>query len=54
MKQFSVPTRDQVAPESQVAFDRLNAGLGMVPNLYAAIAHSENGLPRYLALNIVD
>jgi uncharacterized peroxidase-related enzyme len=49
MKTFNVPTRDQVSPSSQVQFDNLNKALGMVPNLYAAIAYSENGLSRYLA-----
>jgi uncharacterized peroxidase-related enzyme len=47
--QFTVPTRDQVSPASQQAFDGLLKAVGFVPNLYAAIAYSENGLPRYLA-----
>ena len=49
MKTFNVPTRDQVSPASQIAFDNLNKAIGMVPNLYAAIGYSENGLARYLA-----
>lgn len=49
MKQFTVPTREQVAPANQTIFDNLNKALGFVPNLYAAIAHSENGLAKYLA-----
>jgi AhpD family alkylhydroperoxidase len=49
MKTFNVPTRDQVSPASQTAFDNLNKAIGMVPNLYAAIGYSENGLARYLA-----
>jgi AhpD family alkylhydroperoxidase len=49
MKTFNVPTRDQVSPASQTAFDNLNKSIGMVPNLYAAIAYSENGLARYFA-----
>lgn len=48
MKNFTVPTRDQVAPSNQEIFDKLNKALGFVPNLYAAIAYSENGLARYL------
>lgn len=36
-------------PASQAAFDALQKALGMVPNLYATIALSDNGLPRYLA-----
>ncbi len=49
MTTFQVPTREDVSPASQEAFDHLQKALGMVPNLYAAIAYSENGLPKYLA-----
>ncbi len=49
MKKFTVPSRDQVAPANQAIFDTLNKALGFVPNLYATIAYSENGLGRYLA-----
>lgn len=49
MKQFTVPTRDEVAPANQAIFDNLNKALGFVPNLYATIAYSDNGLARYLA-----
>lgn len=49
MKKFTVPTRDEVAPANQTIFDNLNKALGFVPNLYAAIAYSDNGLGRYLA-----
>jgi uncharacterized peroxidase-related enzyme len=49
MKKFTVPTRDEVAPANQAIFDNLNKALGFVPNLYAAIAYSDNGLGRYLA-----
>lgn len=49
MKTFNVPTRDQVSPLNQIQFDNLHKALGMVPNLYAAMAYSENGLARYLA-----
>jgi AhpD family alkylhydroperoxidase len=48
-KQFSVPTRDQVAPTNQAIFDKLHHALGFVPNLYATIAYSDHGLERYLA-----
>ena len=48
MKTFSVPTRDEVSPANQAAFDNLNKAIGMVPNLYATIAYSDNGLSRYL------
>jgi uncharacterized peroxidase-related enzyme len=49
MKNFTVPTRDQVGPANQAIFDNLNKALGFVPNLYATIAYSDNGLSRYLA-----
>ncbi|MVM29631.1 carboxymuconolactone decarboxylase family protein [Spirosoma sp. HMF4905] len=49
MKQFTVPTRDEVSESNQALFDALQKGLGFVPNLYATIAHSDNGLARYLA-----
>lgn len=49
MKNLTVPTRDEVAPANQVIFDNLNKALGFVPNLYATMAHSDNGLDRYLA-----
>ena len=49
MKTFNVPTRDRVSPLNQIQFDNLEKALGIVPNLYAAIAYSENGLARYLA-----
>lgn len=49
MRTFHVPTRDEVSPANQGLFDNLSKALGMVPNLYAAMAQSENGLAKYLA-----
>lgn len=49
MKSFTVPTKEEVAPANQEIFDNLQKALGFVPNLYATIAHSDNGLSRYLA-----
>jgi len=46
--EFNVPTREQVSSTNQEIFDDLNKALGMVPNLYATIAYSNNGLKRYL------
>jgi uncharacterized peroxidase-related enzyme len=46
---FNVPTREQVAPANQEIFDNLTKALGFVPNLYATIAYSDNGLARFLA-----
>jgi AhpD family alkylhydroperoxidase len=48
MKTFQVPAKEQVSSTNQAQFDYLNKALGMVPNLYAVMAHSENGLARYL------
>jgi uncharacterized peroxidase-related enzyme len=47
--QFTVPTRADVNPTNQQIFDNLHKALGFVPNLYATIAYSNNGLARYLA-----
>lgn len=49
MSQFTVPTRNDVSPASQAAFDGLQKALNFVPNLYATIAYSDNALPKYLA-----
>lgn len=48
MTTFAVPTREEVAPVNQTIFDNLNKALGFVPNLYATIAYSKNGLERFL------
>lgn len=50
MKTFTVPSREQVAPQNQIIFDQLKSALGMVPNLYAAFAHSDHALGNYLQL----
>jgi len=51
MKTFKVPTRDEVSPANQTIFDSLKLKLGRVPNSYAFMASSENGLATYLALS---
>lgn len=48
MKTINVPTRDQVSQANQALLDNLKKGLGMVPNLYATLALSENALGNYL------
>jgi AhpD family alkylhydroperoxidase len=50
MTAFQIPTRDSVSATNQALFDNLKKGLGMVPNLYATLAHSEHALGTYLAL----
>jgi uncharacterized peroxidase-related enzyme len=49
MPTINVPTRADVSPENQSIFDTLESNLGMVPNLYATLAHSEHALGNYLA-----
>jgi AhpD family alkylhydroperoxidase len=48
MKTFAVPTRDQVSDNNKAVFDNLNKAIGMVPNLYATMAYSENALGNYV------
>ena len=50
MKNFAVPTRDQVSEDNQAIFDKLEKGLGFVPNLYATYAYNDTALGDYLAL----
>lgn len=45
---FKVPTREEVSEGNKKLFDNLKAGLGFVPNLYALIGKSTNGLLNYL------
>jgi AhpD family alkylhydroperoxidase len=48
MKTFAVPTREQVSENNKAIFDNLNKAIGMVPNLYATMAWSENALGNYV------
>ena len=50
MRQFTVPTRDQVSENNQQIFDQLKKGVGFVPNLYATYAYNDTALGDYLAL----
>jgi len=49
MTTFTVPNREQVSENNQAIFDNLQKALGFVPNLYATIGYSKNGLERFLA-----
>lgn len=49
MENFNVPRREDVSAANQEVFDSLKKGLGMVPNLYAVMAHSDTALSNYLA-----
>jgi uncharacterized peroxidase-related enzyme len=44
-------TREQASSTVQPIFDALKSKVGMVPNLYATIAHSPATLPAYLAFD---
>lgn len=46
--EFKVPTKEEVSQNNQEIFDYLNKALGFVPNLYATIGYSDNGLKRFL------
>lgn len=48
MKTFAVPTREQVSENNKVIFDNLKKAIGMVPNLYATMAYSDNALANYV------
>lgn len=50
MSKINVPQRNEVNEQNQQIFDQLEKNLGMVPNLYATLAHSDNALASYLAL----
>ena len=50
MSKFQIPTKDQVTADNQAIFDKLQAGLGFVPNLYAYFAKNDTALGDYLAL----
>jgi AhpD family alkylhydroperoxidase len=50
MNAFAIPTHATVSPDNQALFDSLHKQLGMVPNLYATLAHSDTALGNYLNL----
>lgn len=45
---FTVPVRAEVSETNQAIFDKLQRGVGFVPNLYAYFAKSETALGDYL------
>lgn len=50
MQTLTVPNREEVSSNNQALFDKLQKGLGFVPNLYAYFAHNETALGDYLTL----
>lgn len=49
-KSFDVPARSDVSANNQAIFDKLQKGLGFVPNLYAYFGKNETALGDYLSL----
>ena len=50
MKNFPIPTKEQIAPVNETIFDNLQGMVGFVPNLFAIFAHSDTALADYVAL----
>ena len=50
MKKFTVPTRGEVSENNQTIFDKLQKGIGFVPNLLAYTAKNETALGDIFAL----
>ena len=50
MSTFNVPTKNEVSENNQAIFNQLEKGLGFVPNIYAALAHSDTALGNFLAI----
>lgn len=48
MEKFNVPAKAEVSANNQAIFDKLTAGVGFVPNLYATMAYSDTALGNYL------
>ncbi|WP_010523347.1 carboxymuconolactone decarboxylase family protein [Aquimarina agarivorans] len=48
MSKLIIPKKGEVSTANQAIFDNLEKAVGFVPNIYAAMAHSENGLGNYL------
>lgn len=50
MRNFTIPTREEVSASNQAIFDNLKGMIGFVPNLYAYYANNETALADYLVL----
>ena len=51
ISKFKVPTIEEVSPQNQEIFKTLKSALGFVPNIYAAMANSNNALGNYLTFS---
>ncbi|MFT7396577.1 MAG: hypothetical protein ACI96G_001333, partial [Flavobacterium sp.] len=41
MTNFNIPTKEEVSDYNQAIFDKLEKGIGFIPNIYAAMGHSK-------------
>jgi len=48
MSRFPILKKEDVSEANKEIFNNLEKGLGFVPNIYAAMAHSDNALKDYL------
>lgn len=48
LRPFKVPTRENVNDRNKAILDNLENKLGMIPNIYATYAYSDNALERYM------
>lgn len=48
MTNFNVPSRNEVSATNQAIFDNVKKSVGFVPNIFATMAYSDNGLKNYL------
>ena len=51
ISKFKVPTIEEVSPQNREIFKTLKSALGFVPNIYAAMANSNNALGNYLTFS---
>ncbi|MES2112583.1 MAG: carboxymuconolactone decarboxylase family protein [Bacteroidota bacterium] len=51
MKNFTVPTIEQVSPESKTMFEAIQKRMAKVPNLYATMGYSPNALKAFMDLD---
>ncbi len=51
VKKINPVTREEASSKNQEIFDNLKKKIGFVPNIYAAMAHSENALANYLTFS---
>jgi uncharacterized peroxidase-related enzyme len=46
---FDVPTKSTISPENKAILEKIEAGVGFIPNIYATYALSGSALGRYTA-----